>query len=169
MRFIITFSVVFSACQQVPEGDCPTGWERGYDDLCWLLEDDGPAPGETWTFGDDDDDDDNGGGDSGPIIPMDGTWSGDGVVFEVSGGGSWVSVTAADYGSCGTGGCTSSGSATCGSGCETSISSDSTEAWFDESSMGCSATFDSPTSVSGTCSDWSDCGCTMSHTFTIDF
>lgn len=147
----VTALVLLSACTPGREGACPDGWYRDAAGLCRV--DDGDAPP-----GDDDD--------AGPalLFPDDGEWSGGGIEFEVSAGGTWIEVSFADYGSCSNGGCSASAHSTCGS-CGASIDNDEGEASFDQDSMGCHGTFTSATTASGTCSDWSDCGCTMSRSW----
>ena len=100
------------------------------------------------------------------IFPEDGSWSGTGIDFTVSGGGTVVTVTYAAYGSCSVGGCSSSGSASCGGGCATGIDVEIDGTTFHSGAMGCSGTFTSPTTATGSCSDWSSgCGCTMSRSW----
>lgn len=100
------------------------------------------------------------------IFPQDGSWSSSGISFTVTDGGTYLYVTYADYGSCSSGGCSTSSHSECGAGsCETSI--DNSTGGHNFSEMGCYGTFDSETTASGTCSKHSDsCGCTMSNSWT---
>ncbi len=114
------------------------------------------------------DEDDGCGNSCGPcaLHPQDGNWSGNGIKFTVSGGGTHIDISSADYGSCSNGGCSTSSSTSCGS-CDSSIKNKSGSATFSDSSMGCKGTFTSATTASGTCSTYSDgCGCSMSHSWT---
>lgn len=95
------------------------------------------------------------------VVPQDGVWSGTNITFTVSGGGTSVEVTYADYGRCSNGGCSVSSERTCGS-CSTSIG----DASFNDSSMGCRGTFDSGTSASGICNDFNfSCECLMTRSW----
>jgi hypothetical protein len=105
------------------------------------------------------------------VTPETGSWSGNYIDFTVTGGGTSLYVTYANFGSCSNGGCTTTSStATCGAGgCSANISIGPAGTTFSVASMGCTGTFTSDTTAAGTCSDYTSCGCTATRSWTASW
>jgi len=104
----------------------------------------------------------DGGDDDEPVIPRAGSWSGDGIAFEVSDEGGKITIDYADYGSCAGASCWSEAYATCES-CSVDIEMGDGPTEFFEPTMACEGTFVSATRAEGSCAMYSECGCTMTH------
>lgn len=101
-----------------------------------------------------------------PLFPQDGHWSGVGISFSVSGGGTLMAITLADYGTCTVDDCYASDSTTCGN-CETPITAMPGHAVFEDVTLGCSGIFDSDITAYGTCQKLDEqCQCTLSRSWT---
>ena len=99
----------------------------------------------------------------GLIVPQDGAWNSTFFDFNVSGGGTTITIDQILY-SCG--GC--SATTNCNSGCSTAIQLGVGSSTFSHGGLGCSGSFTSPTSASGSCTTTlSGCGCTTTRNWTV--